>query len=288
MDKSSQFRTIHPRKHLSFLDSLMNLLILRWGRVGGAKFAPILWIILLSLSLVGFPILSHALNVNDVPNPRKESNGWVTDMANILSQSTETLLNEMISQLEADTGAEIAVVTVSTTAPAPSPKAFTTELFNHWGIGKKGVNNGVLFLTSIGDRRVEIETVSGVKQIISDEQVDNLINTEIIPQFHENNWDSGVFIGTQALVNLLAENPPDTSKYNQIKIMLFLLGMCLLLGFGIFFLFGSNNPNLRNYTNSDDSIDDDIDDVIIKNGGDYDMRDFGGGNSHGGSIGGDF
>lgn len=126
MDKSSQFRTIHPRKHLRFLDSLMNLLILRWGRVGGAKFAPILWIILLSLSLVGFPILSHALNVNDVPNPRKESNGWVTDMANILSQSTETLLNEMISQLEADTGAEIAVVTVSTTAPAPSPKAFTT------------------------------------------------------------------------------------------------------------------------------------------------------------------
>ncbi len=126
MDKSSQFRTIHPRKHLRFLDSLMNLLILRWGRVGGAKFAPILWIILLSLSLVCFPILSHALNVNDVPNPRKESNGWVTDMANILSQSTETLLNEMISQLEADTGAEIAVVTVSTTAPAPSPKAFTT------------------------------------------------------------------------------------------------------------------------------------------------------------------
>jgi uncharacterized protein len=287
MGKSSQFQTIHPRKHLRFLNFLTNVLIPRRGRVGGAKFARILWIFLLSLSLVGFPILSHALNINDVPNPRKESNGWVTDMANILSPSTETQLNEMISQLEADTGAEIAVVTVANTAPATSPKAFTTELFNHWEIGKKGVDNGVLFLTSVGDRRVEIETGSGVKKIISDEQVDRIINTEIIPKFRETNWNSGVVLGTKALVKLLAENQPDTSKHNQLKIMLVLLGMCILLYFGNFMVFGSNNPRRKNHTNSDDSMDNDIDDVII-NVVDYDIRDFGGGDSGGGGAGGNF
>jgi uncharacterized membrane protein YgcG len=48
------------------------------------------------------------------------------------------------------------VVTVDDTAPAFSPKAFTTELFNYWGISKKGQDNGVLFLIPLGDRRVEI------------------------------------------------------------------------------------------------------------------------------------
>ncbi|MDY6782299.1 MAG: TPM domain-containing protein [Cyanobacteriota bacterium] len=37
------------------------------------------------------------------------NNSWVTDMANILSDSTETQLNQMISDLEAAKGTEIAV-----------------------------------------------------------------------------------------------------------------------------------------------------------------------------------
>ena len=52
----------------------------------------------------------------------------------------------MISELEKENGTEIAVVTVPTTKPSPTPKAFTTELFNTWGIGKKGKDNGILFL----------------------------------------------------------------------------------------------------------------------------------------------
>jgi uncharacterized protein len=39
------------------------------------------------------------------------NNSWVTDKANILSDSTETQLNQMISDLEAKNGSEIAVVT---------------------------------------------------------------------------------------------------------------------------------------------------------------------------------
>ena len=127
-----------------------------------------LWGILLGFSLVLFPLISHALTVQDVPNPQQQYGGWVTDKANILQESTETQLNQMISELEATTGAEIAVVTVPTTASATTPKAFTTELFNEWGIGKDGEDNGVLFLTSVGDRRVEIETGYGIEGILPD------------------------------------------------------------------------------------------------------------------------
>ncbi|MBE9125065.1 MULTISPECIES: TPM domain-containing protein [unclassified Coleofasciculus] len=163
----------------------------------------LIWISLLCLGLILFPLASHALNVQDVPNPRQINNGWVTDMANILSDSTETQLNQMISGLEATNGTEIAVVTVPDTAPAASPKAFTTELFNHWGIGKAGEDNGVLFLISVSDRRVEIETGYGVEPILPDAKVGNIIDTQITPKFKQGDFDGGVLAGTKALVSVL-------------------------------------------------------------------------------------
>lgn len=193
--------------HLDSFEFSMARFAYRLNKAVRGKLAKILWISLLCLSLIGFPLLSHALTVQDIPNPRKEYGGWVTDMANILSDRTESQLNLMISELEANTGTEIAVVTVMNTAPASSPKAFTTELFNHWGIGKKGVDNGVLFLTSVGDRRVEIETGYGIEGVLPDAQVGNIISSQITPRFRQGDWDGGVLAGTEALVNILSQNP---------------------------------------------------------------------------------
>ncbi|MBF2007938.1 TPM domain-containing protein [Chlorogloeopsis fritschii PCC 9212] len=141
------------------------------------------------------PLSSLAVTVQEVPNPRNEYGGWVTDMADILSDKTETQINQIISQLEAKNGTEMAVVTVPETAPAASPKKFATELFNYWGIGKKGQDNGILFLISVGDRRVEIETGYGVEAILPDAKVGNIINTQIIPRFKQKDFEGGTLAG---------------------------------------------------------------------------------------------
>lgn len=158
---------------------------------------------LLCFSAIAFPVTSQAITVQEVPNPRQVNNTWVTDKANILSDSTETQLNQMISDLEAKNGSEIAVVTVPDTKPSATPKAFTTELFNFWGIGKKGKNNGVLLLISSGERRVQIETGSGIQSILPDAKAVGIIETEITPRFKQQDFDGGTLAGTKALVNVL-------------------------------------------------------------------------------------
>ncbi|MEG4107536.1 TPM domain-containing protein [Microcoleus sp. S13_C5] len=163
----------------------------------------IIWISLLCFSAIAFPVTSQAITVQEVPNPRQVNNTWVTDKANILSDSTETQLNQMISDLEAKNGSEIAVVTVPDTKPSATPKAFATELFNFWGIGKKGKNNGVLLLISSGERRVQIETGSGIQSILPDAKVVGIIQTEITPRFKKQDFDGGTLAGTKALVNVL-------------------------------------------------------------------------------------
>jgi uncharacterized protein len=163
----------------------------------------IIWSSLLCFSAIAFPVTSQAITVQEVPNPRQVNNTWVTDKANILSDSTESQLNKMISDLEAKNGSEIAVVTVPDTKPSATPKAFATELFNFWGIGKKGKNNGVLLLISSGERRVQIETGSGIQSILPDAKAVGIIQTEITPRFKQQDFDGGTLAGTKALVNVL-------------------------------------------------------------------------------------
>jgi len=163
----------------------------------------IIWSSVLCFSAIAFPVTSQAITVQEVPNPRQVNNTWVTDKANILSDSTETQLNQIISDLEAKNGSEIAVVTVPDTKPSATPKAFATELFNFWGIGKKGKNNGVLLLISSGERRVQIETGSGIQSILPDAKSVGIIQTEITPRFKQQDFDGGTLAGTKALVNVL-------------------------------------------------------------------------------------
>lgn len=164
-----------------------------------------------TVAIVLFPFVGLALEIKDVPNPRQINGTWVTDMVGILDQPTQAQINSLITQLERENGAEIAVVTVPETSPSASPKEFTTALFNHWKIGKKGQNNGVLFLISKGDRRVEIETGYGIEAILPDAKVGNLIATEITPKFKQGDFNGGTLAGTQALVFTLK----NTSTINQ-------------------------------------------------------------------------
>src|SRR4028118_2019486 len=157
----------------------------------GTQLKRLLEASLLTPTIALFPFVGLALDVQDVPNPRQINGTWVTDMAGILDEPTEAQLNSVISQLEHQNGTEIAVVTVAETAPAASPKEFTTKLFNYWGIGKKGKDNGALFLISKRDRRVEIETGYGVEAILPDAKVGNIINTQITPRFKQGDFQGG-------------------------------------------------------------------------------------------------
>ncbi|WP_222427390.1 TPM domain-containing protein [Hyella patelloides] len=158
------------------------------------------------------PLSSQALTVEEVTNPRQDNGGWVTDMADILSDATETEINRMINNLEQTNGTEIAVVTVPDTSPSATPKAFATELFNHWGIGKADTDNGVLFLIPVSDRHVEIETGYGIEGILPDAKVGDIIDTKITPQYKQGDFDRGTLDGTSALIVALNSSSNSTEE----------------------------------------------------------------------------
>lgn len=191
-----------------------------------------------------------AISPADVPNPRQTNGTWVTDMANLLSAESESELNRIISNLEAENGTEIAVVTVEDTYPSSSPKAFATELFNDWGIGKAEANNGVLFLVSKGDRRTELEIGYGLEGVITNEQASQLLRNEVTPQFKIGNFDAGILQGTEMLVSILSGeqaapiiNPEKNDSWARPVAM-------LLAVFGVGFIFSQLGSNDNRYDNN--------------------------------------
>ena len=240
---------------------------------------PVIWLSSLCVAFCLVPFSGLALTVQEVPNPRQVSGGWVTDKAEILQPETETQLNQMIARLEAKNGAEIAVVTVPETAPAASPKEFTTNLFNYWKIGKKGQDNGVLFLISVKDRRVEIETGYGVEGILPDGKVGNIIETQITPRFRQKDFDGGTLAGTRAIIvslepSLSKELTQDIPQNNSRGVHFWMwLGVAIGGGLVIFYLI----YRISLYLISSGSI---------FSGGDSSSSSFSGGDSGGGSFGG--
>jgi uncharacterized protein len=161
------------------------------------------WTLVLVVAAAVAPTVLWAFPIERIPNPRRVQGNWVSDVANILRPETEQQLNTLINQLQAANGSEMAVVTVPDSRPLATPKQVATTLFNRWGIGQKGKDNGVLFLVSLGDRRVEIETGYGVEAILPDARVGQIIRQRVTPQFKTGNFDAGTLLGTEAIVQVL-------------------------------------------------------------------------------------
>ena len=99
--------------------------------------------LLLALLLLGSPAAAQSF-----PEPLTV---FVSDYADILDPATEARITEALVAAREDPGTEIAVVTVASRSdygPHTSIESFANGLFNAWGIGDAGKNNGILILVA--------------------------------------------------------------------------------------------------------------------------------------------
>lgn len=160
-----------------------------------ASFFGILLLVLLTPAL--------AIPTDEVPNPRQRDGGWVSDTANLLNADGVKQLNKQLTELERTNGIEMAVVTIKDTPPGLTPKQFATELFNKWGIGKKNINNGVLFLVVVDKRRAEIEVGDGSRRNLSDKECTDILTTKLVPEFRAGRPQEGILAGVKACLEEL-------------------------------------------------------------------------------------
>jgi uncharacterized protein len=125
--------------------------------------------------------------------------GRVVDQANLLSPAEEGRLSDIASRLEMQTKHQFVVVTTSD-LKGLDVADYTRCLGNAWGIGRKDVNDGVVFLVAPNERRTRIEVGNGLGQDLTDAEASDILQRDVIPKFRAGDFPAGIEAGARAIV----------------------------------------------------------------------------------------
>jgi uncharacterized protein len=121
-----------------------------------------------------------------------------------MDSATKNRLEAWILELKQKTSAEIAVVTVDSTQPL-TIEDYAVKLFQRFGIGQKGKDNGILLLVAYKDRRMRIEVGYGLEGAVTDAYSSRIINEIMVPEFKAGRFSEGIEKGAAAIVTLVAK-----------------------------------------------------------------------------------
>ncbi len=130
----------------------------------------------------------------------------VHDFAELLPADVTGQLEQVCRDVERDTTAQFAVVTVPS-LDGQSVEEYANALFNSWGIGRRDVNNGVLLLVAPNERRMRIEVGRGLEPLLSDALCGEIRDQLILPDFKTGNYPAGIRQGAEEIVRILREHP---------------------------------------------------------------------------------
>lgn len=164
----------------------------------------------------------------ELPKPQ----GAVNDFARILSSETIEWAERTIKELEQKTSHEVVVVTV-TSLDGTSAEGYASALMDAWGVGKKKLNNGVVFLLAPRERKVRIHVGSGLLGTLNETFTRTIIQDEIVPRMKDGRSDEAVRVSLESIVRRTtnAQNEEATATALALLLSGTALGMFLFLYF---------------------------------------------------------
>ena len=159
--------------------------------------------------------------IHHVSHPRPsniDSNSWVSDAPNILTDFQKWKMNGTIDYIKTHIGAEVAVVCIEDIdthkygSQIEKYAAFSDELMDLWGIGQKNINNGCLIILFRQGRRVEIRTGDSMRKTLPDRWLQKLQQEKMLPTFRRNEHGDGML---QAVMEICYKIGTDTSAQSR-------------------------------------------------------------------------
>jgi uncharacterized protein len=171
--------------------------------------------LVLTFLTVAAMLLGGAVAVWAQPFPPPQ--GFVSDFAGVIDAGTRSALENRLTILSQETGAEIAVVTIAS-LEGDTIENYAVRLFEAWGIGQADADNGVLFITAVADHKVRIEVGYGLEPIITDGRAGRILDDYVLPSFRVDDYATGIADGVAALEELIrAGTPPSLIEENPIR-----------------------------------------------------------------------
>ncbi len=145
--------------------------------------------------------------VQSIPNPKTaNAHAFVSNPDGILKPESVQQMNVYLDSLQAQTGAEVAVVAVNSIGENQI-KPFATDLFATWKIGKAKQDNGLLILFVMDQKKVTFETGYGLEGILPDAICKRIQLQQMIPEFKKGDYDAGLMAGLVSVDAVIKKEP---------------------------------------------------------------------------------
>jgi len=154
-----------------------------------------------ALALAGFALAAAASAQPLAPIP--PLTGPVVDRAGLLSPSQSARLDSLARELQSKTGAQMAVLTVESTAPE--------EIFDYglrvaeaWQLGSREKDDGLLLVVASRDRKLRFLSGYGLEGVLPDGKLGRILDDYAIPELRRGAPGEGIVAAMQAAAGEIA------------------------------------------------------------------------------------
>jgi uncharacterized protein len=153
---------------------------------------------------LGIAISATPACARDAPTPQREAISRVMDNADLLDAATEQALTSKSEALEKLTSDQLVIVTLPGLR-GQSIESVGLALGRRWGVGQKGLDNGVLLLVAPNERQVRIEVGYGLEALLTDERAAAIVR-EQVGLFRNGKNAEAIVLGVDRIDALLRSN----------------------------------------------------------------------------------
>ena len=155
----------------------------------------LLGVSLLFLLISGLNVIAQDKIYPDKPNPPR----LVNDYAHLLSAGQADQLEQKLEEFARTTSTQITIVTIKNLGDH-DVEEYSVEVFNRWGLGQAGKNNGVLLLASLDDRKAWITVGKGLEGVLTDAKSGLIFRNELVPAFKAGDYFTGLSNASDAII----------------------------------------------------------------------------------------
>jgi len=158
----------------------------------------------LLLFLFFIPVCHAGMKVTDIiPTLPVCPQSYFTDNARAVHPDSIKILNERLATYDKELTDQIVVCIEKQLPEGAKLESYSKELFNYWGIGQKGKNNGVLILVFTENHKIRITVGSGLEKILPDDICQRIILEDMVPDCRRGDFGRALDKGISAVIQCL-------------------------------------------------------------------------------------
>ncbi len=186
------------------------------------RMSRLLLAMLLLAGLAG--LAGAALPIPPAPDRR------INDYAGVLSADERARLEDTLRAREQGSSNQV-VVAIFRSLQGESLEDYSIRLAQAWRVGQKSLDNGVVFVVFVDDRKMRLEVGYGLEARLTDALSSEILRQVVAPRFREGKIADGIAAGLDAIEQALAGTykaapqgqPARAQGWNPIQLILLLI-----------------------------------------------------------------